>query len=67
MMEVEPDIWLVAIVSKAWGGAGCSNSSLTSALDSLHQLFVLLHRPLSHLIDKVRDASILLTERANHP
>ena len=53
MLEAEPDIWLVIIVSKAWGGPGCSNSSLSTALIALHQLFVVLHQPLSHLIDQV--------------
>ena len=53
MLEAEPNLWLVLVVSKAWAGPGCSNAALSSSLSALHSLFVLLHRPLSQMVDQV--------------
>ena len=53
MLEVEPDIWLVLVVSKAWVGQGCSNETMQSSLAALHSLFTLLHGPMSLMLDQV--------------
>lgn len=53
MLECEPDVWLVLIVTKAWAGPGCSNDILQASLASLHSLFTLLHGPMSQLLEQV--------------
>ncbi|GAX77482.1 hypothetical protein CEUSTIGMA_g4926.t1 [Chlamydomonas eustigma] len=65
VMEVEPHIWFAIVVNKAWAGPGCSNDSLASSLTSLHSLFVLLHRPLTSLIDE--DDACFFARRALQP
>jgi hypothetical protein len=41
------------VVNKAWLGAGCSHSSLRSYLEMLHSVYVLLHGPISTMLEQV--------------
>ena len=59
MLECEPDVWLVLIVTKAWAGPGCSNDILQASLASLHSLFTLLHGPMSQLLEQVSMSQIV--------
>jgi hypothetical protein len=65
VMEVEPHVWFVMVVNKAWAGPGCSNESLASSIASLHALFILLHRPLHILIDQVMSPCMIMLTDSN--
>ncbi|GLC72459.1 hypothetical protein PLESTF_001250000 [Pleodorina starrii] len=43
MCEVEPYIWMLAVVRKAWAGATCTNAAFKNLLTSMYDVFVLLH------------------------
>ncbi|GLC36018.1 hypothetical protein PLESTM_000393200 [Pleodorina starrii] len=52
MCEVEPYIWMLAVVRKAWAGATCTNAAFKNLLTSMYDVFVLLHGKMGTLLEQ---------------
>ncbi|KAG2497833.1 hypothetical protein HYH03_004103 [Edaphochlamys debaryana] len=52
MCEVEPCIWLLAVVRKTWASGACTDAAYKALLTSTYDMFVLLHGRVNTLLEQ---------------
>ncbi|KAG2440829.1 hypothetical protein HXX76_003684 [Chlamydomonas incerta] len=52
MLEVEPAVWLMAVVRKSWASGTATDAAFRSLLTSLYDVFVLLHGRIGTLLEQ---------------